>query len=489
MAARRNAGGLRTPVTTSCTRTPFYTQCDFPAVREPRSNPAKGDAIRVAAFELAPDALSVLGHMYSGGSWQETRYPAPIVAELHRRRLVSAKTMFRGAPRELSITSKGREVYEHAVAASRLPGAQRINPGDSPQRLTADVAPYRGAGLMTKEEYATHLAVLRRIAAAEAKGRPVFTGGILDWEPHEYEAAMALVRGRVVASVRGGLGDELRLTDLGRAYLEQREEAPRKNPAKGRSNPAGPRRGRAAAPRANRSAAGAMADPLFEPGPKRKREPCRDNPRVTVVRPKDGSTINHVTGAQLAELGIVNLGTLAITLADGRTVRGNRSAADVSLLTPTISKVKRVPLRRGGRWNKKVRRALKGKAGVYVVWVGKEARARYVGASAGGKNDPDRMMRTILRHFQCGFTPEKYAAKTEVAPAYAEKFSRAQRYLAGGREWTYHGREDLDVAIYVTEPTKAYHHEGRFILELEPSENDLVPFTGEQLDAESEVPF
>lgn len=231
---------------------------------------------------------------------------------------------------------------------------------------------------------------------------------------------------------------------------------------------------------------------------------------ATVIRKPDGSTINTVTLDALERCGLVNLGSLTIVLADGREVRSNLSHG--KLITPSINRIRWVPLRRNGKWNRELRKALRGKAGVYAIKKHDERQAMYVGE--GGKRrgaphlhskDPDRLLRTILRHFQAGFTPERYA-NTETIAAKRQRrrdggkrsaqmamalWDRGEHYRAGGREWTHHDPGDLDIAVYITEPKRATHHEGRFILELEPYEMDperYAPADAVEFDVENLAP-
>jgi hypothetical protein len=219
-----------------------------------------------------------------------------------------------------------------------------------------------------------------------------------------------------------------------------------------------------------------------------KRRSAAARPNPIVVERADGAPIVHLT----PDLGgFVVLERLTMVLADGRRVRFNKSTTQAELLTPSINRIRWVPLRRAGKWNKDVRRVLKGKAGVYCIRKKGAAKTLYVGeggksrSGQGHSKDPDRLMRTILRHFQAGFHPEDYAegyrqsaknarrTRRKVAgqDAYLGGWGRGQRYAkGGGKEWVFHGREDLDVALYVTEPKEAYHHEGRFIMELQPLE-------------------
>jgi hypothetical protein len=222
---------------------------------------------------------------------------------------------------------------------------------------------------------------------------------------------------------------------------------------------------------------------------KRERSPRR-NPAVIIGTPK-GDTIEAV-GPYAG--GLIDRTTIVL-LENGKRLNLSRAERDAVVFTTSADHPIYVPLRRRGKWNRKVRDAIKGKTGVYAIRKRGARRALYVGE--GGKRkgaphlhsrDPHRMMRTILRHFQAGFTPEKYAGRTLKAPAaYAEKFERAEEYLRGGREWVNHDGDDLDVALYITPPREAVHHEGRFIAKLRPLEQgELATF--EAADAD-EVPF
>lgn len=93
-------------------------------------------------------------------------------------------------------------------------------------RLTADVLPYRGHGIMDQGEYKAHLAFLRAVQRAEENyGRdkdPWAVHRFLDASvtSNEYMGAMAALRGGLVRQQHGD--GPLRLTSHGREYLGQR---------------------------------------------------------------------------------------------------------------------------------------------------------------------------------------------------------------------------------------------------------------------------
>ena len=204
---------------------------------------------------------------------------------------------------------------------------------------------------------------------------------------------------------------------------------------------------------------GVSARPRHRKGPA-KAPAYRTNP----VERADGTPIVNI-GPTCG--GLVNLGTLLVVLPDGRQVRYNRSRHP--LVTYSINRIKWVPLRRGGRWNTEVRRLLRGKTGAYAVRRAGERTTLYVGESHTGRDskDPHRFTRTILRHFQRGFTPDGRQS-----------------------EWTFHGPDDLDVALYLAPPTKAREVEGQLVLELEPANNRIafVP-SDDGGDVDAETPF
>jgi len=97
------------------------------------------------------------------------------------------------------------------------------NPVRHSHRLTPDVLPYVGYGMMTKSEYDAHMRILRRVRDHGAKGATaVDVFGDNDQYAtgdREYQAGMAIVRGGLVKEDRDW---RFRLTPYGRVYLEQR---------------------------------------------------------------------------------------------------------------------------------------------------------------------------------------------------------------------------------------------------------------------------
>lgn len=93
-------------------------------------------------------------------------------------------------------------------------------------RLTPDVLPYRGVGVMNPGEYKAHLAFLRAVLRAEEHyGRdkdPWAVHRFLDADimSSEYMGAMAALRGGLVRQAHGT--GPFRLTPYGREYLAQR---------------------------------------------------------------------------------------------------------------------------------------------------------------------------------------------------------------------------------------------------------------------------
>ena len=260
---------------------------------------------------------------------------------------------------------------------------------------------------------------------------------------------------------------------------------------KKRANPAHLRSSAGGASRASRPAGATRKarDPKAAKGNAREGAPAgratvartkRRNP-ATVIGMPDGRTIIRVSDLAC---GLVDPKTIVL-LENGKRLNLAREERDAVRFTTSLERLYWIPLRRRGKWNKNVRAALKGRAGVYAIRKRGAAKALYVGEGGKQRNaphlhskDPDRMMRTILRHFQSGFTPEKYARKAGVAPAYAAAFPKAEEYAAGGREWVHHDGGDLDVALYITPPRDAVHHEGRFIAKLVPLEQG--EFVGEE---------
>lgn len=105
-----------------------------------------------------------------------------------------------------------------------------------------------------------------------------------------------------------------------------------------------------------------------------------------------------------------------------------------------------MPLRRGGVWSLEVRELTRGEAGVYAVReTSNPGTVLYVGEShSPGPKAPLRMWKTIKRHF------------------HGESSFRKRD------EWTYSGTHDLDIALWVTPPTKAYEAEGQLVADLAP---------------------
>jgi hypothetical protein len=193
---------------------------------------------------------------------------------------------------------------------------------------------------------------------------------------------------------------------------------------------------------------------------------------MTIER-ADGAPIVHATGDSV--LALVDWARLLVVRADGSSYRMNRTVKGIPTnVLVQVNRVKWIPLRRKGKWNRSLRRALRRRAGVYAIKLASERTVRYVGESHTGRwttrkgqrveADPNRMLRTILRHFQAAFTPRGQA-----------------------NEWTYHGSEDLDVAVWLTAPKRARELEGKVILELEPRDNDLVylPADATEFDVDS----
>jgi len=105
------------------------------------------------------------------------------------------------------------------------------------ERLTADMLPYRGYGVMDKSEYAAHLRILRYVRDKERVfhfgskveyygGTSTLPGDNDSVGSTDYQAGMALRRSRLIETDPNGLW---RLSKYGRIYLEQRD----------RSNPLG----------------------------------------------------------------------------------------------------------------------------------------------------------------------------------------------------------------------------------------------------------
>ena len=95
-------------------------------------------------------------------------------------------------------------------------------------RLTADVLPYQGHGVMAPGEYKAHLAFLRAVRKAEeTHGRdpdPWAVHRFLDANvmSNEYMGAMAALRGGLARQSGHDQTGPLRLTPYGREYLSQR---------------------------------------------------------------------------------------------------------------------------------------------------------------------------------------------------------------------------------------------------------------------------
>lgn len=105
-----------------------------------------------------------------------------------------------------------------------------------------------------------------------------------------------------------------------------------------------------------------------------------------------------------------------------------------------------IPLRRSGSWASEVRELVRGEAGVYAIReASNPGTVLYVGEShTPSPRNPLRFWKTILRHFQGQSSFEKMG------------------------EWTYRGSRDLDVALWITPPSKAFEAEGILIADLEP---------------------
>lgn len=105
-----------------------------------------------------------------------------------------------------------------------------------------------------------------------------------------------------------------------------------------------------------------------------------------------------------------------------------------------------MPLRTSGAWSSSVRELVRGEAGVYAI---REASnpdtVLYVGEShSPGPRAPLRMWKTIKRHFHGGAS-----------------FRRRD-------EWVHEGNHDLEIALWLTPPSKAYESEGVWVADLEP---------------------
>lgn len=240
------------------------------------------------------------------------------------------------------------------------------------------------------------------------------------------------------------------------------------------------------------------------------------NPRANPVRLASGGPILEVSREAGGLLSERVLASISVVLLDGRAVRFNRGATlGTKPLALSVSEAREAqwfPLRRKGVWNEKIRAALRGRSGVYairergagrtVLYVGEGGKARRGGdgARARSSHDPARLWKTITRHFHAGFWPERYAAgeiigkkraqshkrdggKQSAGIAYAQ-VERAGRkyhpdggieYKGGGREWTYHGKGDVDVALYLVPPTQLRETESQWIAELDPvDQGELV---------------
>ena len=109
-------------------------------------------------------------------------------------------------------------------------------------------------------------------------------------------------------------------------------------------------------------------------------------------------------------------------------------------------------------------RALKGRAGVYVIRDAKTREIVYVGSSAG------RLYDTLTRHFQ---TWRRYKG-----------FWRGQ-YGEGHDPGLTYPRDAVEVAVRLTSPSKSLDEEMRLIARLKPRDNLI----GQTQPAEEEVPF
>ena len=108
-------------------------------------------------------------------------------------------------------------------------------------------------------------------------------------------------------------------------------------------------------------------------------------------------------------------------------------------------------------------RALKGKAGVYIIREADSGEIVYVGSSAG------RLYDTLTRHFQTwrrwkGFWKGQYAEGHDPGLTY--------------------DRDSVEVAVRLTAPSKSLDEEMRLIARLKPRDNLIG-----QIDTAEEVPF
>lgn len=90
-------------------------------------------------------------------------------------------------------------------------------------RLTADILPYRGYGIMDPGEYKAHLAALRHVQDEERRVGAAWGGLPGDYADLHSAAYMASAAVKRAGLVRQGRDGGWRLTEHGREYLRQRE--------------------------------------------------------------------------------------------------------------------------------------------------------------------------------------------------------------------------------------------------------------------------